>query len=74
MSHIMEEFGLLPFAERWLSKKFTSRLMVSAALKEMLREHILKGYPVLKDSEDGLVSQAEHTLLITKEGNEVLTK
>lgn len=74
LNHIMSDRGLLPFAERWLNKKFTSRLTVSAALKEMLREQILRAYPVLKDSEDGLVSQAEHTVLVTKDGCEVLTK
>lgn len=72
--YIVEEHGLLPFAERWLNKKFSSRLTVAAALKEMLREQILKAYPVLKDSGEGLVSQSEHTVLITEKGCEVLTK
>lgn len=74
LTHILDEYQLLPFAERWLNKKFTSRLTVSVALKEMLREQILRAYPVLKDSKDGLVSQAEHTLLVTENGVEVLTK
>ncbi len=74
LNHVVQERRLLPFAERWLNKKFNSRLTVSAALKEMLREHIIQGYPPLKDSEGGLVSQAEHTILITSNGAEILTK
>lgn len=74
LSHIIEQYGLLPFAERWLNKKFNSRLTVGAALKEMLREQIIRAYPVLKDSGDGIVSQAEHTVLVTESGAEILTK
>jgi len=74
LQYIIENHGLLPFAERWLNNKFQSRLTVSAALKEMLREQIIQAYPILKDSGDGLVSQTEHTILITEDGNENLTK
>ncbi len=74
LNHIINEYGLLPFSERWLNKKFPSRLAVSAALKELLREQIIRAYPILKDSGDGIVSQAEHTLYITKNGAEILTK
>lgn len=74
VEHVINEYGTLPFAERWIRKKFPSRLLVSAALKELLESHFIKGYPVLREAEKGLVSQAEHTILITDEGNEVLTK
>ncbi len=74
VEHVINEYGALPFAERWIRKKYPSRLLVSAALKELLENHFLKGYPVLRDAEKGLVSQAEHTILITEEGNEILTK
>jgi len=67
-------YGALPFAERWIRKEFQSRLLVSAALKELLESHFIKGYPVLREAGRGLVSQAEHTILITADGNEVLTK
>jgi methionyl aminopeptidase len=61
--HIMREYRLLPFAQRWLDSKH-SRLMVNSALKEMMAQRIVVSYPVLKDSGDGLVSQAEHTILV----------
>ncbi len=72
--YALTNYGLLPFAERWIRKEFQSRLLVSAALKELLESHFIKGYPVLREAERGMVSQAEHTILITADGNEVLTK
>jgi methionyl aminopeptidase len=35
---------------------------------------MLKTYPVLKEAGDGLVAQFEHTVLVNKDGCEVLTK
>ncbi|MEM2908602.1 MAG: type II methionyl aminopeptidase [Candidatus Bilamarchaeaceae archaeon] len=72
--YILTEYGVLPFAERWVIRAFSSKLLVNAALKEMLEGKILKGYPVLKEAGGGIVAQAEHTVLITSDGNEVLTR
>jgi len=71
---VLENYGMLPFAERWLRKEFKSRLLVSAAIKELLEHHVLRGYPVLREVKKGMISQAEHTILITDDGCEVLTK
>ncbi len=69
---IMREYRALPFAQRWLDAKH-SRIMVNSALKEMISQKIAAAYPVLKDSGDGLVSQAEHTILV-EEKPTVLTR
>ncbi len=69
---IMRDYRLLPFAQRWLDSG-NSRLMVNTALKEMMAQRVVISYPVLKDSGDGLVSQAEHTILVGEEPL-VLTK
>jgi len=74
LEHILREYMLMPFAERWITRKFTSRLIVNAALKEMLESQLIIGYPMLKEAEDGIVSQAEHTVLVTVDGCEILTK
>jgi methionyl aminopeptidase len=71
---VVKNFGMLPFAERWVRKEFKSRLLVSAALKELLQNHFIRGYPVLREVSRGLVSQAEHTILVTSDGAEVLTR
>ena len=62
------EFDGLPFAARWLS---TDR--AGMALRRLKQANVIKGYPVLKEADDALVSQAEHTLLITDDGVEVIT-
>ncbi len=74
VEHVLKTYGMLPFAERWIRKEFKSKLLVSAALRELLENHFIRGYPVLREIERGLVSQAEHTILVTADGCEVLTK
>jgi methionyl aminopeptidase len=71
---VVQNYGMLPFAERWVRKAFQSKLLVSAALKELLQNHFIRGYPVLREVSRGLVSQTEHTILVTAEGCEVLTR
>ncbi|MFN7991611.1 MAG: type II methionyl aminopeptidase [Candidatus Micrarchaeia archaeon] len=71
---VVKNYGMLPFAERWVRKGFESKLLVSAALKELLQNHFIRGYPVLREVGKGLVSQTEHTILVTKDGCEVLTR
>jgi methionyl aminopeptidase len=70
---VLQNYGMLPFAERWVRKSFASKLLVSAALKELLQNHFIRGYPVLREVGRGLVSQKEHTVRVTKDGCEVLT-
>ena len=74
VEHVLKNYGMLPFAERWVRKSFQSKLLVSAALKELLQNHFIRGYPVLREAGRGLVSQAEHTVLVTAEGCDVLTQ
>lgn len=74
LNHIISNYGLLPFAERWLQQEFRSKLLLKNALKEMLRMQVLKAYPVLKEAGGGMVAQAEHTVLIEEGGARVLTK
>lgn len=74
VEHVIGNYGISPFAERWVRKEFPSRLLVSAALKELLQNHFLRGYPILREAGKGLVSQAEHTILVTSDGCEVMTK
>ncbi|MFH0859978.1 MAG: type II methionyl aminopeptidase [Candidatus Altiarchaeota archaeon] len=62
----------LPFAARWYSKKINP-LRFNLALKEMVSKGILREYPTLHEKEKGIVSQFEHTVLVTSDGCEVLT-
>lgn len=73
LAHIVDSYGLLPFAERWLHKEFKSKLIVNATLREMVEKGMLKTYPVLKEAGGGVVAQFEHTIMVNKDGCEVLT-
>ena len=61
-------FEDLPFAARWLDNSRSEM-----ALRRLKMADIVKGYPVLKEDDGRLISQAEHTLLITEDGCEVTT-
>jgi methionyl aminopeptidase len=69
LEQITEEFGTLPFARRWLD---VSR--AGMALRRLQRQDIVHGYPVLKEKEGCLVSQREHTVIVTEDGCEVTTQ
>ncbi len=62
----IEEYENLPFSTKWLSKKF-SVPQIKFALMELKNIGAVKEYPPLIDRNKGMVSQAEHTLLIDDE-------
>ncbi|WP_048142604.1 type II methionyl aminopeptidase [Methanosarcina horonobensis] len=64
-----EEYRELPFAKRWLNSD-----KLDFSLLQLEKAGILHSYPVLIESAGGLVSQAEHTVIITRDGCEVTTK
>jgi len=64
----LDAFEDLPFAARWLDSSRSEM-----ALRRLKMADVIKGYPVLKEADDQLVSQAEHTLIVTEDGCEVTT-
>jgi methionyl aminopeptidase len=69
LEQIVDEFKTLPFATRWLD---TSR--AEMALRRLEQQGVVHGYPVLKEDEGQLVSQKEHTVIVTEDGCEVTTR
>ncbi len=57
---ILKEFKTLPFTERWILNVSNYKV----GLYELVREGIVKEYPVLKEKSNGLVAQAEETILL----------
>ncbi len=55
----------LPFAERWIP--IDSLVKIKIALRELRERGILYDYPVLKEVRGGLISQAEHTVIVKDE-------
>ena len=71
MIEIRDRYKGLPFAERWLHNIQSD---ARKGLQKLMRAGIVSYYPVLDELGNGMVSQSEHTLLITNNGNEVLTE
>ena len=69
LSQITEEFRTLPFATRWLDGD-----RAEIALRRLSMNGVVHGYPVLKEDDGCLVSQKEHTVIITDDGCEVTTR
>jgi methionyl aminopeptidase len=72
LKYIEKNFRTLPFAERWL-KGVVPKDKHREAFKQLLSSKALMGYPVFVEVSRKTVTQAEHTLLVTEDGCEVLT-
>lgn len=72
LGKLLKRYLSLPFAKRWIMDLLKSRIMLNASLKELLEEGCLHPYPVLKEANNGVVAQFEHTLLVQKDGVEIL--
>ena len=72
LKRIEDNFRTLPFAERWL-KSTVPEEKHREAFKELLVSKALMGYPIFVEVSRKPVAQAEHTVLITGDGCEVLT-
>lgn len=69
----IETYEGLPFAKRWLTRKFGAR--ANFALRELIQLGMVHQFPPLVEVNKGIVSQAEHSVLIDDEGKAiVLTK
>ncbi len=69
----IEQYNKLPFALRWLEGLFPQTRLFEA-LKELISLKTLNRYPMLVSKSQTPVAQAEHTIIITENGNEVITK
>ncbi|MFB6302022.1 MAG: type II methionyl aminopeptidase [Haloferacaceae archaeon] len=68
LERITDRYRTLPFAARWIEGQ-----RADVAIRRLKQQDVLHGYPVLKEEEGRLVSQAEHTLIVTEDGCEVTT-
>ncbi|MFH1972361.1 MAG: type II methionyl aminopeptidase [archaeon] len=70
LNYIEKEYSTLPFAKRWLQEKFPT---ANFALRNLENQGAIKQYTQLPEESKGLVSQAEHTILV-KDKPIVLTR
>ena len=66
----IEGYNGLPFTTRWLTRKFGAKARY--ALREMEHLGMLHAHPPLADKDKGMISQAEHSVLIDNDGNVVV--
>ncbi|MCG7841561.1 MAG: type II methionyl aminopeptidase [Methanomassiliicoccales archaeon] len=67
---IKEEFTTLPFCERWCDRFENNSIHL---LKVLHRHGVVSTYPVLVETQNGMVSQAEHTVLVGNGRTEITT-
>ncbi len=72
LAKIRESYPSLPFAERWLAGEMP-RHRLQFALRELVYSGALHAYRVLREKEQAPVAQAEHTVIVTEDGAEVIT-
>jgi len=60
-----DEYHKLPFAKRWLLKKF-SPIKVALALRQLEQAYAIQPYPTLREADGRPVAQAEHTIIVAK--------
>jgi methionyl aminopeptidase len=68
-----ENYNTLPFAERWIAH-LVPKFKLGLALRQLVSSKAVHAYNVLKEKENGLVAQAEHSIKITNNGCVVLTE
>lgn len=68
IKEVSEKYRTLPFAKRWLSKA------PDVIISRLVRDGILRAYPVLTEVSKGLVSQWEHTVIVEEGGAKIVTK
>ncbi|MFX1449222.1 MAG: type II methionyl aminopeptidase [Promethearchaeota archaeon] len=66
---IRSKFNRLPFCIRWLPEKYQT----SDIIKRLTSIGVLHAFPVLIEAKNGIVAQAEKTIVVTNDGCEVLT-
>lgn len=73
LNFIQTEYRTLPFASRWVLRRFPGSDGVNA-FNEMLQYKSIYSYPQLIEKTNGVVAQAEHTIIVTNEGCLVTTR
>jgi methionyl aminopeptidase len=72
LKYIEENFRTLPFAERWL-QNVVPKEYHREAFHELLESKAIMQYPIFIEMSRKTVAQAEHTVLVVKDGCIVLT-
>ncbi len=72
LAFIQQEYRTLPFCSRWLLTRFPGPEGVKA-FSDLLTSHCIMSYPQLIEKSGGPVAQAEHTVVVEKNGCRITT-
>ncbi len=72
LDYIERRYPHLPFCERWL-KDIMPKINLYSALRELINIGSIYAYNILREKDRGVVSQAEHTVIVKKDGCEIIT-
>jgi methionyl aminopeptidase len=73
LDFIWENFNMLPFALRWITKQWEEK-EARQLLDHLVKKKAVQAYPVLIEIHEQRVAQAEHTFIPTIDGVTVTTK
>ncbi|ABX12497.1 type II methionyl aminopeptidase [Nitrosopumilus maritimus] len=73
LDYIWENFNMLPFALRWITKDRDEK-EAKDLLDILVKKKAVQAYPVLIEVNEQRVAQAEHTFIPTEDGVTVTTK
>jgi methionyl aminopeptidase len=71
--HLRQKYGSFPFASRWVQAA-TKQIDVPELLRTLLRNRVIKAYPVLAEKKGRPVAQSEHTVFVSEKGAIVLSQ
>lgn len=72
LKYIQGEYRTLPFASRWVLRRFRGPEGQNA-FQELIDAKCITSYPQLIERSGAMVAQAEHTVIVTEDGCEVTT-
>jgi methionyl aminopeptidase len=73
LDFIWENFNMLPFALRWITKKWDEK-KARELLQILIKKKAVQAYPILIEVNEQRVAQAEHTFIPNDNGVTVTTK
>ncbi len=73
LDFIWQEFNMLPFALRWITKEWEEK-QARELLNILIKKKAVQAYPILIEVNEQKVAQAEHTFIPLEDGVTVTTK
>jgi len=71
--YLRDQYGPLPFTSRWIGTA-SKDIDIVSEIRELIKEKVIRGFPMQIEKKARPVSQAEHTVFISEEGPVILTE